>query len=190
MFGRNVLLLRGLWQSRPLKPLERNFIEHAIQLTSPLEGLEAFLKTLLDENAIRGNSSIAVKALYKSFPFISPTIEINFELLYPSNFDPDLFEESLQQLEPGLRAQKLDWLNQRKDEIHLELGALLVHEGSHLLHGRTWSRLQDEQKAYGAERAFLSHYSKDPRFEDFARSLLGDLVSAAAAEGVSFEELG
>lgn len=180
-------LLLGFWSSRELLPGQRKLVEDALRLTKHLEVLGPKLQEWLLDGSIRANSSINVRALCKTIPMIRPSLEINFDLLVPPNFDPHLMRQDFKKLEPAVRARKLAWLDSRMDEVHLGLAALLVHEGTHLMEGWTWSRRDDEVKAYHAERGFLRRFVDEERYRKVAQSLLADLAAAAKMEGLPGE---
>ena len=177
-------LLTGFWSSTELRPEQQALIRDALNLTHNLKDLHPFLQNLLNKGAVRANSAIKVKALCKFIPLRPRVLEINFDMLIPPGFDPHRMRRRIEQLEPPLKDSKLSWLEKTLDRTHLELAALLVHEGTHLKEGYTLSRHADEVKAYQAEGSFLTAFLQNERYGDIAKQLLEEWKDAASNEGV------
>lgn len=184
--------LKGLFSAKPLTPNQHALVVQSLALMERCELSAELLKRLrrsLAGGRIRANE-IAARAFTKEFPLTQATIEINFELLCPSSFDAQEQRGKLRALlEKGALEQaaferKSAWADQRERELLLDLASLLVHEGTHLVEGRTWSRVADETKAYRAEEAFLKAVARLPGYQDLVETRLAVLSEEAAQEGV------
>lgn len=191
--GLRLKYLKGLFSAKPLAPQQHALVVQGLAFVEqclPKSGeLLALLRRCLASGQLRAND-IPARAFCKEIPLLTPTIEINFELLCPQSFRAQEQRAKLNALEeagdlsPERAAQKLAWVDSREREILLDLACLLVHEGTHLLEGRTWSRQADEEKAYRAEQAFLRAAGRRDGYTSLSEARLKVLVEDARLEGV------
>lgn len=186
-------LYKGFFDSKPLSSQQREACLLALELIQgSFKGKQPqvvqAIRQLLQEDRIRANPSLQVKALSIRIPLTPPRLQINFDRFCPPTFSARVEREKLSILyqRGEIDEERFRGRGRRIDEIErrslLELTSTLVHEASHVVNGHSLSRKEDERVAYTAERDFLLRLPESD--QAIAQDLLKDLLQDASEEGV------